>query len=550
MSDKQLIRGTAIMTAAIFASKILGIIYIFPFQAIVGLEGLALYTYGYTPYTIFLSLSTLGIPIAISKFVSKYNTLGDYDTIRRLFRSGLVVMTVTGILAFSLLFMLAEPIARQFLNPDDLDGNSIADAVFTIRMVSVALIIIPVMSSIRGYFQGFNMMGPTAISQVVEQLIRIAFILILTWLILDVWGGELGTAVGFATFGAFVGAVGSLGILTYFFRKTGRYLNDVNIGKQPLNPDGTKPARKSLPAIYKELLAYAVPISLVGLAIPLYQMIDLLTFNEAMMGGGYTQREAEQYFGAYSQAVHKLVLIPVTIATAMSLTIIPTVTAAFTTGDRSKLSGQITQIYQIIFFFTVPAAVGLMVLAVPAYGTLYSIEDIQIGAPILQFYAPVAILFSVFAVTAALLQGLNRQKVAVLALLIGILAKLILNSPFITWFGPVGAPLATAAGYILAIMLMLWAVEHFAGFDFTTVWKRLLLITIFSAVMAVVVVLIRLGLAALIGMDGKGDYALVLAVSVVAGVALYFATTIRTGLAEMVLGSRIRRFIPKRFRRS
>lgn len=548
MSNQQLLRGTAIMTAAIFASKILGIIYIFPFQAIVGLEGLALYTYGYTPYTIFLSLSTLGIPIAISKFVSKYDTLGDYDTIRRLFRSGLVVMTLTGIAAFLMLFMLAEPIAKQILNPDDLEGTSIADAVFTIRMVSVALIIIPVMSSIRGYFQGFGMMGPTAISQVIEQLIRITFILVFTYLIIDVWGGELGTAVGFATFGAFVGALGSFAVLTYFYRKTGQYLNDRNVEKQQIHPENTKREQKSLPSIYKELIAYALPISLVGLAIPLYQMIDLFTFNDAMMAAGFTQPEAIAYFGAYGQAVHKLVLIPVTIATAMSLTIIPTVTAAFTTGDDSKLQGQITQIFQVIFFFTVPAAIGLMVLAAPAYGTLYSIEDVHIGAPILQFYAPVAILFSVFAVTAALLQGLNRQKIAVLALLIGILTKLVLNTALITWFGAIGAPMATAIGYALAIVLMLWAVAEFARFDFTSVWKRFVLITLFSAVMAVGVLIIRFLLEALTGMDGKWDYVLVTSVSVTIGVAIYFGLTMKTGLAQRVLGSRINRLIPGRFR--
>ncbi|WP_158235014.1 oligosaccharide flippase family protein, partial [Pseudomonas sp. 2822-17] len=116
------------------------------------LDGLALYQYGYNPYTIFLSLSTLGIPIAISKFISKYNALGDYQTVQRLFRSGILVMSVTGILAFALLFYLAEPIARNFLNPEELEGNTIADAVFAIRMVSTALLIIPIMASIRGYF--------------------------------------------------------------------------------------------------------------------------------------------------------------------------------------------------------------------------------------------------------------------------------------------------------------------------------------------------------------------------------------------------------------
>src|SRR5690554_5801419 len=250
MSDKQLIRGTLILTASIFLSKMLGLIYVFPFKAIVGLEGLALYQYGYTPYTILLSLATMGVPLAVSKFVSKYNALGDYRTGQRLFKSGIIVMSITGFLAFILLFLLADPIARQVLDTSNLEGNSLKDAVFTIRMVSVALIVVPIMSLIRGYFQGYQSMGPTAISQVVEQIIRIVFILIFTYLIINVWNGSLGTAVGFATFGAFVGALrGLVVLLVYFGKRKG------HIQKQVEN--STVDHQIPLPKMYKELITYA-----------------------------------------------------------------------------------------------------------------------------------------------------------------------------------------------------------------------------------------------------------------------------------------------------
>ena len=217
----------------------------------VGLEGLALYHYGYTPYTVFISLSTLGIPIAISKFISKYHALGDRHTVQRLFRSGLVVMSMTGLVAFATLFFLAEPIALQVLDPDNLDGNSIDDAVFTIRMVSTALIVIPLLSAIRGYFQGFGMMGPTAVSQVVEQIVRIIFILVLTYLILEIWGGGLGAAVGFATFGAFVGALGGLAVLIIFLVKRKKVLATQAHSDQA---NGERDHAMSLPRMYKELL--------------------------------------------------------------------------------------------------------------------------------------------------------------------------------------------------------------------------------------------------------------------------------------------------------
>lgn len=158
MAENKLVRGTMMLTGATLFSRVLGLLYIFPFTAMVGQQGNALYSYGYLPYTLLLSLSTLGIPMAVSKFVAKYHAMGDYKTGHRLFRSSLLVMAITGFLSFLLLFFLAPWIAEGVLPNNDPTGNRTEDVVFTIRMVSIALIIIPIMGVIRGYFQGFQSM--------------------------------------------------------------------------------------------------------------------------------------------------------------------------------------------------------------------------------------------------------------------------------------------------------------------------------------------------------------------------------------------------------
>ena len=541
MSDQKLIRGTLILTASIFISKMLGLIYIFPFKEIVGLQGLALYQYGYTPYTILLSLATLGIPLAVSKFVSKYNALGDYKTGQRLFRSGILVMSLMGVFSFIVLFLLAEPIARQVVDPEDLAGNSLADVVFTIRMVSVALIVVPIMSLIRGYFQGFQSMGPTAISQVIEQIIRIIFILVLTYLIINVWSGELGTAVGFATFGAFVGALGGLTVLLIYWAKRKGHI-------QKQIDESTVDHKIPLPKIYKELLSYALPIAFVGLAIPLYQLVDMFSFNKAMMYIGYEQGVAEMYFGAFAQAAHKLILIPVAVATAMSLTILPTVTNAFINNDTDRLQRYITQTYQIIMFLSIPASLGLVLLSESAYGTLFGVgEDLPIGAAMLQYYAPVAILFSIFAVTSSLLQGINRQKYAVIALLAGLVFKAVFNYPFIIWFDAAGAPIATGIGYLLAIGVNIWAIGRFASYNYSYLLKRLLLIGMFAAVMSLVVIAVRYTTGEFLSLDSRLNAGVILTSSVISGMAVYMYLSVRSGLAEDILGHRFK-FLSKRKR--
>ncbi|PYZ93818.1 cell division protein [Salipaludibacillus keqinensis] len=531
MSENQLIRGTMILTASIFISKMLGLIYIFPFTAIVGHDGLALYGYGYTPYTVLLSLATLGVPLAVSKFVSKYNALGDYRTGQRLLKSGLIVMSITGFVAFIALFFLAGPIANQVLDPDSLEGNSVSDAVFTIRMVSVALIIVPIMALIRGYFQGHQSMGPTAISQVIEQIIRIVFILALTYFIIDVLDGELGTAVGFATFGAFVGALGGLAVLLYYWKK--RWT-----GLQKQIEESTVDHQIPLPKMYKELFAYALPISFVGLSIPLYQTVDLLSFNEAMMGAGFSQGIAETYYASFTQASHKLILIPVAVATAMSLTILPTVTSAFINQETERLQRTITQTYQIIFFLTIPAAVGLMVLAEPSYAALFGMDDFVIGSEVLRSYAPVAVAFSIFAVTASLLQGINRQKYAVIALTAGLLFKAIFNGIFISLFEAQGAVLATGIGYLIAITINVWAIGKFASYNYSFIFKRLLLICSFSIVMAIVVAFLSYGFQQLIPLESRWNAMFILVITILSGAIVYMNMSIRSGLAGQILGHR------------
>lgn len=214
----KVVRGTMLLTGASFLSKFLGMLYVIPFYALVGATGTALYAYAYVPYSIFLSISTVGIPVAVSKFVSKYNSHGDYETGMRMFKAGSLLMLGTGLLAFLILFFSADWIAGFQIKGED-TAITADDVAFVTRMVSIALVIIPSMSIIRGFFQGHQSMGPTAVSQIVEQIVRIGFILIGAYIIINLLGGTIVTAVGFATFAAFIGAVGSCLVLAVYWKK-------------------------------------------------------------------------------------------------------------------------------------------------------------------------------------------------------------------------------------------------------------------------------------------------------------------------------------------
>ena len=196
MSSK-LIRGAFILTLGTIISRVLGLLYVIPFYKIVGPQGTILYSYAYVPYTIFISIATAGVPMAISKFISKYNTMEEYAVGRKLFKSGLVVMMITGILAFLGLYFAAPIVAEQVIQDKDQTTN-IEDVITVIRAVSFALIVVPFMSMLRGFFQGHQSMAPTAVSQVLEQIFRIVFLLIGAYLILFVFKGTVTSAVSLA----------------------------------------------------------------------------------------------------------------------------------------------------------------------------------------------------------------------------------------------------------------------------------------------------------------------------------------------------------------
>ncbi|MFZ4450726.1 putative polysaccharide biosynthesis protein [Salibacterium aidingense] len=534
MADSnKFLRGTMILSLAQFLSKFLGMIYVFPFVALVGQQGMALYQYGYQPYTILLSLATLGVPMAVSKFVSKYNALGDYHTGRRLFKSGLIIMSITGFFAFLALFFMAPIIAGWIISsPDELSGNEMSDVIFTIRMVSAALLLIPGMSVMRGYFQGFQSMGPTAVSQVVEQIVRISFILSMAFAILHIFDGDRGTAVGFATFGAFVGGLGSLAVLLIYWKKRKPFI-------QKEMDHSTIDHQIPFTSMYKELISYALPLSFVGLAIPLFQMIDLFTFNNALTASAsFTQGEAETAYGAFSGSAHKLILIPVAVATAMSVTLIPTITNSYTNDDKGLLQRQITQTYQVILFLAVPAATGLMVLSYPTFAVLFGLNDMELGGYILRYYAPAAIFFSIFSVTAAILQGINRQRYVVTALVIGLCIKGATAYVFLYIMGPVGGSFSTLAGYAAATGLNVWAIGRFTSFSYIKLMKRLLLIIVLTVIMAAAVVVVKEGALTMFPLQSWRNAFLVECFSVIAGAGLYFILSVKTGLAGIILGDR------------
>lgn len=526
MSSKFL-KGAFILTFGSILSKVLGLFYVIPFEAMVGKTGGALYQYGYIPYSIFLSFATAGMPLAVSKFISKYNALEEYAVGRKLFRSSLLLMMLTGFLAFLTLYLVA-PVYAGFVSVGT-GALPVEDVTAVIRAVSFALIIVPFMSIIRGYLQGHEEMEPTAISMVVEQIVRIAFLLGGVFVVLKLMDGELVTAIAISTFAASVGAIGGLLVLLLSWKKRKPMLDELL-----LRDRGT--VQIALPQIYKEILISSIPFIFVGIAMPLFQQVDSLTFTRAMVSIGLDEIAGDA-LGVLNVFAQKLVLIPMTLATGFSMALLPSVTKAFVSGDNTLFRQQLDQAFQILLFITIPAVVGMSVLADPLYTAFYSHDPL--GTSVLQAYAPTAILFALFSVTAAVLQGINQQKFTVLSLLVGFLIKLSLNMPLIRLFETEGSIYATSLGFLAAVMINFFIISYFTGYNYKLVIRRTALISVFTAIMAVIVWGVEVGLSLFLNTENRWQSIVIVLMCIVMGGLFYAAVSLKSKLAHRLFGSRI-----------
>jgi len=486
------LKGAMILSISLFATKFLGILYVIPFQRLVGETGMALYQYAYTPYSLFINLSTLGIPVGIAKFISKYNAAGEYDTSRKIFRYGTLFMFVLGIVGFFTLYTIAPWYANQILAGKEALYNTHEDVTMAIRTISFALLVIPPMAIFRGFFQGNQNMVPTSVSQFVEQLTRVFFILVGSYIIVNLRGGTTQEAVAFSVFSAFLAGVTAYIVLCYFWFKNKNHYN------QLLEHSVSHPKRQ-FGTLFSELISYAIPFAVLGMATNLFQIVDNVTFHEYMIqGAGVEPIRSEQLMGMYGGFLYKIIMIPVSFAIAFGQPLVPELTFHLTEGNQKEVRRTLMLAIQLTCFVTIPAVIGMSILAHPIYLLFFSspIPELnELGGQIFQTGAFLGLFMALYSITTAILQGIGAQLYGILFLVIALVIKYVGNVVFIPYLEVDGAILATILAYGVCIMMSLIIVKKKIGFSFRHLFHRLLPIIIFTGAMAAVTWILKMVLS-------------------------------------------------------
>ncbi|WP_257351301.1 putative polysaccharide biosynthesis protein [Pseudalkalibacillus decolorationis] len=425
--QKSFWRGTLIVSGAALIVKILSAFYRIPYQNIAGDLGLYVYQQVYPFYAIAFALSMYGFPLMLSKILSEREESEDVK--------GILTHSFIGLsLAFIILFLILYsfvPVIAEFMRDPMLATP--------LKIASYSFLFVPLLSITRGYFQGEGEMMPTAVSQVIEQLVRVGLILILTvWLVSQ---GFDHYAVGSAAiFGGLIGSFTSVIVLLFYIKKQGGKQVNIQIS-----------VHKVLPILWVLVKGgFAICVTTVLLA--LFQLIDAFQVVPALAEAGMDIQEAKVSKGIFDRG-QPLLQLGTVLATAMALPLIPFIA-------RAKRSHHIEQIRKFTgislkfsFIFGGAASVGLAVIIVPTNVFLYQDTSGSFALGILS----AAILFGSLAITSsAVLQGLGKIGYPVLFILIALVVKGLLNTILLPLFGIVGGAISTviAAAFVTILNIV------------------------------------------------------------------------------------------------
>ena len=553
MRKDDFLKGAFVATLCLVLTKILGVIYVIPFYSIVGSRGSVLYGSAYNIYAIFLNLSTMGLPLAISKMVSEYNTL-DYQYIKkRTYKLASRFMIITSIITTIILFVAAPLLAQNIIKiniyqnttipigalsysaAEMISGQMMISGITTVMRVSAtAILFVTLISMIRGYLQGMKYISVSSISQVIEQFVRVIVILLGSYLCVKIFDTSLSLAVSIAVFGATVGAIFAFVYLSYKKRQIPEEKNYIIKEEEKTITDKF---------LIKKIITYTVPFIIMELVGTSFQMVDMFTVVRTLTSYGYSVTDASNIMNIVTTLGTKLNVIVMAIANGIVVSLLPSLTSDYVKGNIDAVTNKINKTLQIILYITIPMAVGLSLLAEPVWNIFYG-ESIY-GPKVFMVSIFVAVFGSIFTNVVVIMQSLSRYKKMYLSLVLGFGFNAIMNMPFTILFNKIGLPMyygnlvATMIGYTITIFICLFDLKKTFNISYKQTIKDLALSIIGCILMSLVILLVK----NIIPMNNPSRIISILGTIVYAiiGCVIYFAFTYKLGMYNRILGFKLKR---------
>jgi len=445
------LKGTFILTIAGIVVKVIGSLNWIFVSRVLGGEGIGLYQMAFPIYLLALSVSTAGVPVAISIITAERVALKDILGARRIFRVSMGLMFFTG-----LFFSILTYFGAQWL----IDWQFIRDsrAYYSVVALAPAIFFVTLLASSRGYLQGWQRMTPTAVSQIVEQIFRVITMILFANLFLP-WGLEYAAAG--ASLGACAGAITGVIVLVYYHWKLERdIIRDYGQHLEPVNVDVK---RISSFTIIKRIFALALPVSAASVMLPIVSNLDLLIVPARLEAAGYNVNEATELFGYLTGMAVPLVNLATILTASLAVSIVPAIAEAKALKDTVRSFNQTAAALRISNFICFPAFVIVLMLDVPISSIIYNAPG---AGPAVWVSSFSIVLLGIHQVTTGVLQGLGHTSIPMINMVLAAVVKVILNWVLTAQpsLGIMGAAWATVADIGLAAFLNLYFLYKYIGY--------------------------------------------------------------------------------------
>lgn len=485
MKRKQsIIVGGLISSAGIFFAKFIGLFYAIPFNSLLHTsENIAIYGVAFSIYTYVLNICTAGFPFAIATLVAKYSSRGDYQTAVLIKRLSNRLMIGLGLVAMLFMLAMATPFASMLLP----EGATNMDAMRNVLiLIAIALFVVPILSGMRGFYQGLKHMEVYALSQVLEQIARVAFLLIASAIAVYMFHADHVWSVYFGALSTSIAALLAILHIKLYDRKQMKEIKTYMAQQNEV----VKPDRRSL---YKELIYIAFPFlisALLGYCDNIINTFYLKNGLEAYYRneGAYSMRASQEVIlivGAINYGVLKLMSIPMILAPGFTSAIIPHITAALTNKQFNLVRKNIYECVEIVLYIGIPISFCLFAYAKPIYACMFppagsnvvsTQEALDLCANVLRWFSIDAFLGTIAPIFTTLLMAVEMRRKNLRNLAINAGIKLLITYPMLSWFGYPGMIMASILSMGTLILLSAHALSKQFGLVWSYTLRKLLVI--------------------------------------------------------------------------
>ena len=428
--------GVAILTVASILVKSVGLISKIVLNTVVGAEGAGYYSTAYEIYAFLYVISTSGLPIAISIMISKRRARGQIKEAKKIYDVALIMFVLLGTLLSGLMIIFSKSIA-QFI--------SAPDTAICIVAVAPTLLFICVSSCLRGYFQGYQLMRPTAISQFIEAVCKVGVGVGFALLAISLGYKDPYTVAAFTILGVTIGVF--LGMCYLYVRKL--FFKDKSYYNSEAIVKNEKPLKTK--GIIKELISIAIPITISSAVLSLTTIIDTFMVQSRLLSSGVAESTVRVLYGDYATLVISMVNLPTILIYPIANALVPLISSAIANNDHKSSSNMRAFSLRVINIISIPCALGLGIFAKPILDLLMFTEaSVENACGLLSIGAVSVVFLGIISATNAFLNTMGKQKLPILSMVAGAVVKLVSNYFLIGEFGIYGAPISTVLCYFTA----------------------------------------------------------------------------------------------------